>query len=175
MRSIPFVFLVACAADGLCIPAAAQNSLGVGPVMGASFERFENISQGPVAFTFRRSRLTGGGPAEDLAVRLFPEALSERVALIGVDAGVREVLARGPVGLLVKGGVSPLVRLGPGQFDLIPGLEAGVGTLIRVQRRAALRIDLTHHTFFSDGEHYNIWSFGVGLVALPPAGGNRPR
>ena len=156
-------------------PASAQQSLGVGPVMGASFERFGSLREGLLAFAFHRSRLTGGAPAEDLAVRVFPEALSERVVLIGADVGVTETVALGPVGLMLKGGLSPLVRVGPGSVDLIPGLEAGFATLVRLQRRAALRVDVTRHTFIIDGELYNIWGFGIGLSALPPAAANRPQ
>jgi uncharacterized membrane protein YdjX (TVP38/TMEM64 family) len=160
---------------GITTPAAAQQSLGVGPVMGASFDRFGSPGEGPVAFTFRRSRLTGAGPAEDLALRLFPSALPEGVAVIGADVGVMQAVALGPVALFVKGGASVIAELGLHGADLIPGLEGGIGTLVRLQHRAALRVDVTRHSFYSDGEHYGVWSFGLGLSVLPPAAENRPR
>ena len=83
--------------------AAAQQSLGVGPVLGMSFERFGRPREGPIAFTFRR---------------------------------------------------------------------APFGRLVRLERRGALRLDVTRHSFYRGGEHYGVWSFGLGLSVLPPAAGN---
>jgi hypothetical protein len=172
MRTVGFALFLACAADILPRPSAAQESLGVGPVLGIAFERFGGPSEGPVAFTFRRSRLTGGGPAEDLAVRLFPAGLSEGVAVIGLDAGLMQSVGVDPVALFVKGGASVITYLSPHGGDLVPGLEAGFGALVRLERRGALRLDVTRHSFYRGGEHYGVWSFGLGLSVLPPAAGN---
>ena len=40
--------------------------------MGSSFVRSCDLGAGPIAFGFRRSRLTNAGPAEDFAIRVFP-------------------------------------------------------------------------------------------------------
>jgi hypothetical protein len=175
MKPIPFLCVLTCLAAGPSDVANAQQTLGIGPVTGASFDRFRDLGEGPVAFTFRHSRLTGAGPGEDVAVRLFPEALGERVFLIGADVGIMQTVAWGPVALFVKGGASPIVRFDIYNPEIIPGVEAGFGTLVRLERRAALRIDVTRHVFFNDGDRYPMWSFGVGLSVLPPAAGNRPR
>ena len=121
MKSIPLLFVLTCLASGHSNVATAQQSLGIGPVTGGSFDRFGDLREGPAAFTFRHSRLTGAGPGEDVAVRLFPEALAERVALIGADVGIMQAVARGPVALFVKGGASPIVRLDFNNPEIIPG------------------------------------------------------
>jgi hypothetical protein len=175
MKPIPFLLVLTCLAGGPSNVANAQQTLGIGPVTGGSFDRFGDLGQGPAAFTFRHSRLTGAGPGEDVAVRLFPQALAARVALIGADVGIMQAVARGPVALFVKAGASPIIQLDFHHPEIIPGVEAGFGTLLRLERRAALRIDITRHVFFDDGDRHPIWSFGVGLSLLPPAAGNRPR
>jgi hypothetical protein len=92
-----------------------------------------------------------------------------------VDAGFMQAVALGPAALFVKGGATGLLGFGSGLADLIPGLEAGAGVLVRLQRRAALRVDVTRHSFYTDGEHYGLWNFSIGLSVLPPAAGNGPR
>jgi hypothetical protein len=143
--------------------------------MGGSFERFGAVLEGPVAFQFRRSRLTRGGPAEDLAVRIFPQGLPHGIAVIGGDAGIMQALRLGPTALFVKGIATMLTALGPGGFEVVPGLGVGGGLLVRMDRRAALRVDVTRHTFLQGAEHYGVWSFALGFVVLPPAGENRPQ
>ncbi|MGH7499590.1 MAG: hypothetical protein ACREL3_12155 [Gemmatimonadales bacterium] len=150
---------------------AAQGSFGKGPVSGASFDRFGSLTEGPVAFGYRRSRLTNAGPAEDLAVRLFPATLPLGVAILGIDVGLMQAVAVGPVVLFVKGGASSMVDVGFHELALVPGLQAGVGALVRLENRAALRIDVTRHQFYDDGSRYRIWSLGLGLAVLPPAAG----
>ncbi|HEY8258570.1 MAG TPA: hypothetical protein VIG08_13020 [Gemmatimonadales bacterium] len=173
MRPAAFALLLACMIEGVAPrPIASQQSLGIGPVTGGSFERFGTVSNGPIAFSYKLSRLTNAGPAEDFAFRFFPEALSAGVALLGVDAGVMQAVAVGPVGLFVNGGASCLAVLGMHGSDLAPGFAVGGGTLIRLQRRAALRVDITRHNYFEGGERYAVWAFGIGLSALPPAGRN---
>lgn len=150
----------------------SQHSLGIGPVTGGSFERFGTVSNGPIAFGYRVSRLTDGGPAEDFAFRLFPEGISYGVALLGVDAGIMQAVAVGPVGLFFKGGASCLAAMGLRGSELVPGYVIGGGTLIRLQRRAALRVDITRHTYFEGGARYAAWAFGIGISVLPPAARN---
>lgn len=154
---------------------AAQTSLGKGPVNGPSFDRFGSLTEGPVAFGYRHSRLTGGGPAEDLALRLFPAALPAGVAVIGIDVGAMQALAVVPVAVFMKGGASAIANLGLHETALIPGLQAGGGVLVRLERRAALRLDLTRHFFNDGGEKYRVWSFGLGLAVLPHAAEAGPR
>jgi len=172
MRTVGVALFLACSAGTLAGQSAARQSFGVGPVLGLSLERFGSPNEGPAAFTFRRSRLTGAGPAEDLAVRLFPAGLSEGAAVVGLDAGLMQTVTLGPVALFVKGGASAITYLSPREAELLPGLEAGLGALLRVDRHGAFRVDVTRHSFYRGGEHYGIWSFGLGFSVLPPAGGN---
>lgn len=175
MRLHAVALLVVCAMEGLAPPVLRSQELGTGPVMGISFERFGAPLEGPVAFAFRRSRLTHGGPAEDLTARIFPQGLAEGVAIIGGDAGLMQSLRVGPAAVYIKGGATVLTALGPGGFEVLPGLGVGGGLLLRLQRRAALRADVTRHTFFRGAERYGVWSFALGLAVLPPAGSNRPQ
>ena len=156
-------------------PLGAQGSLGRGPVYGPSFDRLGSLTEGPVAFGYRHSRLTGAGPAEDLALRLFPEALPAGVAVLGIDAGAMQALAVGPVAVFMKGGASVIANLGLHETSFIPGLQAGGGILVRLERRAALRFDVTRHFFNDAGERYRVWSFGLGLAVLPHATETRQR
>ncbi len=156
-------------------PLFAQSSLGRGRVSGPSFDRFGSPLEGKVALGYRWSRLTGAGPAEDLAVRLFPVGLAYGIAIVGVEAGAMQALAVGPVALFVKGGASGIAGIGLGDAAVLLGVQGGAGALVRLERRAAVRVDVTRHSFYSGGEHYGVWSFGLSLAVLPPAAGTGPR
>jgi hypothetical protein len=173
MRTIAFALFLACAADSLPDPATAQQSLGVGPIMGGSLDKFGPGDEGSVAFTFRRSRLTGAGPGEDLAAWLFPAGLAAGVVLIGVVVGAMQTVALGPFGLFVRGGASGIAAVDlHGGAAILPGIEGGFGALVRLDRRTGFRVDVTRHSFYSGGEHYGIWSVGLGFAVLPHAAEN---
>jgi hypothetical protein len=175
MRSHAVALLVVGWLTSFAPPTVASQQLGIGPVMGLSFERFGPLSGGLTAFGFHRSRLTHRGPSEDLAVRIFPQGLQYEAAILGADAGLMQAIPLGEAALFVKGGASTLGVFSPSGVEISPGVAAGGGLLLRIQRRAALRIDVTRHLYFRDGETYPVWALALGLAALPPAGRNRPQ
>lgn len=156
-------------------PLAAQGGLGVGPIAGASFDRVDDGAGSDIAFSYRRSRLTGRGPAEDIAVRLFPRALAVGVVVVGADVGVMQAIALGPVALLLRGGASSIIGLSMHGSVFAPGMQAGLGLLLRLDRRTAVRLDVSRHRFYSDEIITRAWSIGIGFAALPPAAGAGPR
>jgi hypothetical protein len=170
------LFLVCVVLVPIPFPVVAQGSLGVGAVYGASFERFGDDENPEIAFGYHRSRLTRGGPAEDLAVRLFPSGLSYGAAVVGLDAGIMQALALGPVAVFVKGGGGALTAIGFGDFIVIPALHGGVGALVKLERRSAIRVDITRYRFYpEDRGAYGIWSVSLGFAVLPRAAGGGQR
>ncbi len=171
MKSIPFLFVLTCLPSGHSNLANAQQSLGIGPVTGGSFDRFGDLRQGPAAFTFRHSRLTGAGPGEDVAVRLFPQALAARVALIGADVGIMQAVARGPVALFVKAGASPIIQLDFHHPEIIPGCGGGIrhAGATRATSRATDRRDPPR--FLQRWRPLSHLEFRRGVVAPAPCSG----
>jgi hypothetical protein len=134
---------------------------------GGSFERILGSGGQAVAFTYRRTEVSRGGVGLDLAIGIFPVALGYRTVLLQVDAGFAATQALGPAALVLKAGVGSLMGLGL-STQLIPGLQAGVAAIIPLERRCALRLDLTRRQLFPDGEPAALWSLGVGLTVRSP-------
>ena len=130
---------------------------------GGSFERDLGLGGQPVAFTYRRTEVSRGGLGLDLGVGIFPAALAARAVLLQFDAGFAQALAIGPATLVLKAGAGSLLNLGQ-SAQVIPGLQAGVAAIIPLERRCALRLDLTRRQLFPDGEPVALWSLGVGLT-----------
>ena len=128
-----------------------------------TFERILGSGGGNVAFTYRRTEVSRRGSGLDLAIGLFPAALGMRTVRLQVDAGFAATQTIGPAALVLKAGVGSLMDLGL-LTQLIPGLQAGVAAIIPLERRCALRLDLTRRQLFPDGEPVALWSLGVGLT-----------
>ena len=54
-------------------------------------------------------------------------------------------------------------------------MQAGLGLLLRVDRRTVARLDVSRHRVYSDNIIARFWTVGIGLAALPPAAGAGPR
>jgi hypothetical protein len=132
---------------------------------GASVERLLGLGGQAVAFTYRRTEASQHGLGVDLAVGIFPAALAFRTALLQVDAGFARTQAIGPAALVLKAGVGSLMNLGQ-SAQIIPGLQVGVATIIPLERRGSLRLDLTRRQLFRDGGSVALWSIGLGLTVL---------
>jgi hypothetical protein len=130
---------------------------------GASFERVLGRGEPAVAFTYRRTEASRGGLGVDLGVGIFPAALAVRTVLLQFDGGFAYTQAIGPAALVLKAGAGSLMAVGP-SARIIPGLQAGVAAIIPLERRCALRLDLTRRELFPDGEPVALWSLGVGLT-----------
>jgi hypothetical protein len=160
MRLSPQSVLLSC----LLLAAAPDGASAQGSVFdGGSFERILGSGGQAVAFTYRRTEVSERGFGLDLAIGIFPAALGYRTVRLQVDAGFAATQAIGPAALVLKAGVGSLMDLGL-STQLIPGLQAGVAAIIPLERRCALRLDLTRRQLFPDGEPVALWSLGVGLT-----------
>ena len=160
MRLSPQSALLSC----LLLAAMAHGASAQSSVLeGGGFERILGLSGDAVAFTYRRTEVSRRGSGLDLAIGLFPAALGMRTVRLQVDAGFAATQTIGPAALVLKAGVGSLMDLGL-LTQLIPGLQAGVAAIIPLERRCALRLDLTRRQLFPDGEPVALWSLGVGLT-----------
>jgi hypothetical protein len=57
------------------------------------------------------------------------------------------------LGLLADGG---LIRI-------IPGVQAGLGILVPVDRKSTVRLDVSRHVYKSSYGNFRVWSFGFGV------------
>ena len=170
MRLSPQSVLLSC----LLLAAAPEGVSAQASVFdGGSVERILGAGGHAVAFTYRRTEVSRGGFGLDMGIGFFPAALGFRTVRLQVDGGFAATQAIGPAALVLKAGVGSLIDLGL-LTRLVPGLQAGVAAIIPLERRCALRLDLTRRQLFPDGEPVALWSLGVGLTVRssgPPASG----
>jgi hypothetical protein len=153
---LPCLFLAA-------VPARVLAQLS--SFQGASVERLLGLGGEAVAFTYRRTEASRHGLGVDLALGIFPAALAYRTVLLQVDAGLAKTQVIGPAALVLKAGVGSLMNVGQ-SAQIIPGLQVGVATIIPLERRGSLRLDLTRRLLFGDGGSVALWSLGVGLTVM---------
>ncbi|MBA3522375.1 MAG: hypothetical protein H0T90_07740 [Gemmatimonadales bacterium] len=148
--------------------ASRSGSLGDGIVRGGSVDQFRLGGGEATAVTFRITSLRRGTAGTDVALSLFPTALAYRTLILAPTAGAAFSIDLGAARLLLKAGASGIVGLGGGAL-LVPGVYAGVGGLVKADRRLALRFDLLRHFYRIGGETQPAWSAGLGLAVLPRA------
>jgi hypothetical protein len=150
--------------------AAAQAGapfLPNGRALGVSVTRFtEALRLDPsiTAVTFRQSTLRQNAVGLELNAGIFPQALPSALILT-FDGGPGYDVSLPGATLVLRGGASGLVGLGGGAL-LVPGAHVGASALIRLESRAALRLDLLRHFYLNEGEFYPYWSLGFGLAVL---------
>jgi hypothetical protein len=151
-------------------PASAQSPfahLPDGPAAGVSVERFRYEDEGGitgVSFHLSRLRHKGGGP--ELGVAVFPQYLQARALVMAPDAGVAFNISLPAATLLLRGGLSAFVGLGPGVQIFYPGAHVGGGALVHLDRRLALRADVLKRWYVIDGGTEPYWSLGLGFSIL---------
>jgi hypothetical protein len=133
---------------------------------GASIERFRGEYRLNVV-NYRRTDLTPAGYGSDVAIGFAPDYLGVRTLLLDLDLGFAYAVPVGPARLLLKGGAAAFFAIGE-VHDVYPGLQAGVGTALPLQRRCYLRLDLSRRIYLVPGETLRLWSVGVGLSAGLP-------
>ena len=162
--------LLSIAAVTLALAAPAMAQVREQPIRmaGVTFDRFSHGLGGnaPLVPTFRLTSLHESRPGLDLAATLWPQALFAGTLVLQVQAGPSQPFRLGPVTVLVKGGPGAFVTLGGvgPEHMLTPTLSAGIASLITLERRASLRVDLIRHYMFSDGGTIRAWSLGIGLA-----------
>jgi hypothetical protein len=137
-------------------------------LIGASVERFTTGEGHLTAVNFRQTQVNPGQVGLDVAVGFVPSYLAVQALLLNLDAGIAYPMVAGPARLLIKGG--PASFLGVGQdVVLYPGLQAGFGLAIPLERRCFLRLDLSRRLYLDPGEGtIGFWSIAIGLAAGPP-------
>jgi hypothetical protein len=142
---------------------------------GVTFDHWRSVA-GPALLrpTLRLTTYRGRGPGADLALVVFPDGISIKppAVTLGLQAGLALPIAAGPALLLVKAGGAGLVSVGllPEErlFHLVPGVQAGLGLLVPVDRKSALRFDVTRHAYRTSFYQNRVWSFGVGFAGGLP-------
>lgn len=135
---------------------------------GASIERFRGEYLRLNVVNYRRTDLTAHGYGSDVAIGLAPDYLGHRTLLLDLDLGFASAVPIGPARLLLKGGAAGFFGIGQVN-DLYPGLHAGVGAAIPLERRCYVRLDLNRRIYFLPDEGaIRLWSVGIGLSAGPP-------
>ena len=158
------------------VPALAQTPQRV-KLIALTFDHWQGAA-GPallrptLRFTTYASRRSGG----EFAVAIFPDGISIKPpgAVLGLQGGLTHPLAVGPVTLLPRAGAAAMTALGlladNDLIRIIPGVQAGLGVLIPVDRKSCIRLDLTRHVYRSGSARVGVWSFGFGVSGgLDPA------
>jgi hypothetical protein len=158
--------LVAVLATATLLTGGTAESWAQSRIVGPSVERFSEGDGNFVTLGLRRTDLARSGNGVDVAVGLVPEALGARVLLLQVDAGFARALPIGPATVLLKSGMGNFLALGA-QTELYPGVQAGIGLVLPLQRRLRLRVDLTRRLYFPQDGRLGLWSVSVGLDELP--------
>ena len=166
-----FALLVTLAA---ALPLAGAPTPGAGQsrqaISGVSIERFSEDEYHFTALAYRRTDLTPGWAGLDFGLGLVPNQLRARVALVEIDAGLARAQTVGPVTLMLKGGVGSFIAMFA-ENEFYPDLQVGLGAVVPLERRSALRLDLNRHFYFPGDGPFQLWSIGLGLVVLPLGSG----
>jgi hypothetical protein len=151
-------------------PAAAQDQPRPAGTAGMTLDHWEGAG-GPARFrpTLRATKLPRGRPGLDLALTIFPDGISifPPILIVGLQGGLAQRVPLGKMSLLVKGGMAAIVAGGLAMQDpfvyVVPGVQAGLGLLVPMDRRSSIRLDLTRHIYHSRYDNTQVWSFGFGV------------
>jgi hypothetical protein len=145
---------------------AAQNRfLPDGPAVGGSVDRFIYEGDGITAVSFRFSGLRAGKVGSEIAVSLFPDALSAGALYLAPDLGPAFNVSGPGFSVLFKGGISSLAGLGGG-VSFTPGYHLGGGLIVQAGNRLGIRVDVIRHFYLIDNETERLWSVGLGFTSL---------
>lgn len=140
---------------------------------GAAGQRMSSIEVGVVApghgsllqVGYRFSSADRNALGIDVSVATLPEALVDRIALIGADLDAAFLLSpTSGLGLIARAGPSMIAGVGAGGGAAVFGYNLGAGVLVRVWERGGLRVDYTYRRFSSDGERLSLPSLTMGLA-----------
>ena len=166
MRSVATLVLVptlGLAAGPLGAPAQTLHGFeaGVASVMGEA-----RLAQAGYHGTFHALRSLG----IEYAVALAPQFLVHGVLLTGQDLDVGVGIGvGGPLILTARAGGSVLFAASTGGAAAAPGYNAGVGVLVRLSPRAALRLEFISRRFPAEYDDIRVSSVTLGFVILGAA------
>ena len=147
---------------------SATSYLPNGRALGLSVTKFTetlSLDESVTELTFRLSALRRNAIGLELDAGIFPQALPTAL-VVTLDGGPGYNLSLPGATLVLRGGASGILGIGGGAL-LIPGAHVGASVIVRMQSRAALRLDLLRHFYLNEGELYPLWSLGVGFAVLP--------
>jgi hypothetical protein len=171
MRSIlPLLASLALATVSRTAHAQASVSyLPNGPALGISATRFAEtlrLDGSVTALTFRRTDLRRNAVGLELDAGVFPQALPFGALITSFDIGPGYNLSLPGVTVVLRAGGGGILAIGRAT-ELIPGAHLGASTIIHLQSRLALRLELLRHFYLEEGELYPYWGLGLGFAVLP--------
>lgn len=154
------------------MPALAQTPTQQVRLVGFTFDHWRGAS-GPALLrpTLRFTTYSPRSPGAEFAAVIFPDGISIQPpgVLLGLQGGLTQPIAAGPVTFLPRAGAAAITALGLlADGDLIrvvPGVQAGLGILVPVDRKSTVRLDVTRHAYKSSYGSVGVWSFGFGFSA----------
>lgn len=155
----------------LASPASAQSAGGRTKLVGLTLDHWRG-SAGPALLrpTLRLTTYPARGPGADFALVFFPDGFSlfPPLLTVGPQLGAALPVRAGPLTVLLKGGAAGIASAGlfggGSAFHLIPGVQAGLGLFIPVDRKSTIRLDLTRHAYRSSDHSLAVWSVGFGFA-----------
>jgi hypothetical protein len=152
------------------MPVLAQRPAQRIKLVGLTFDHWRGAS-GPALLrpTLRFTTYSPRGPGAEFAAAVFPDGISIQppALLLGLQAGLVQPITLGPVTFLPRAGGAALTALGlladSELIHVVPGIQAGLGVLIPVDRKSTLRLDVTRHVYESSYDGLGVWSFGFGV------------
>ena len=168
MRRVPLLLL---AVALWSTPLLAQTPAQRVKLISLTFDHWRGWASGPSLLrpTLRLTMYSHRRPGFELAAVVFPDGISIKPPglLLDLQAGLVQPLAAGPVTFLPRVGPAAITAVGLlYDNDLIriaPGIQAGLGILIPVDRKSTVRLDVTRHVYDSSYERFGVWSFGFGV------------
>ena len=168
MRHLALLLLCA---TPMVTPARAQTPEPRIRIIGLTFDHWAgDFGAAVLRPTFRLTTYTRKGPGVEFAAVMFPDGISLQPPglAFGVQAGLAQPVTAGPATFLLKAGGAGIAVAGilaDGKlFQLVPGVQAGLGILLPVDRKSTLRLDVTRHVYQPFGARSGVWSFGVGVA-----------
>jgi hypothetical protein len=149
-------------------PVGAQSAAPPPPpgrAVGATVDRVA-VDEGPLVITVHVSSMRPNRLGPELGIGLVPRALAYRALVLTPDLGAALDLALPGADLLLKGGASAIVGLGP-EAAIYPGYHFGAAALIRAAPAMGLRVDLMRRTYLVPDGRPTFWTIGVGFSSLP--------
>jgi hypothetical protein len=152
------------------VPAISQTPAQRVKLVAFTFDHWRGAT-GPALLrpTLRFTTYSPRGPGAEFAAVVFPDGISIQPpgVLLGLQGGVVQPITVGPVTLLPRAGGAALTALGlladSKLIHIVPGVQAGLGVLIPVDRKSTLRLDVTRHVYRSSYDDLRVWSFGFGI------------
>lgn len=153
------------------MPVQAQAPEQRTRLIGLTFDHWDgDFGAAILRPTFRLTTYAPRGPGVEFAAVMFPDGISLQPPGLsfGLQAGLAQPVTVGPATFLLKAGGAGIAVAGlladNELFRLVPGIQAGLGVLLPMDRKSTLRLDVTRHVYQPFGARSGVWSVGVGFA-----------